>query len=287
MNTKTLRTSTLPILRSAKGSPSSAALIVELLATGTGMTLTELHSALFDHFRYRISYQGVRKIVLGLLADEIIKHENDKFSLNRQWLLDARGAIDRLLNALSISPGSRRVASLQGLDLYTANSLFSADTLWGELLVQICDSYKGGGRVLSLSHYAFWMPVNTGRETELFSELQKKGWQTCFCFSRHTKLNDWSIKWYRAMGVRAKIADFSSIPETVYYNVVKDSIIEVTLDFKLASLAKKIASKAPGKFSVEELHSLSLTRGEVQFKVFNNQILADSLRELVSEKINP
>jgi hypothetical protein len=277
------KSSLLPIFRSRKRHTATAALIAESLSfSSAGLALSELHADLFTRFRYRISYQGVRKIALGLVTEGILKRANDKFSLNKQWLLKARMVIDRMLSAVSQADGTRKGPSLGDLEVYYADSLFSCDTLWGEVLLQLCEEHKAGSRnLLCLDHYAFWMPINTGRETELFSRLLESGWRIDFVFSRHTKLNDWAVEMYKSIGVGSYVTSVSSLPDHLYYNVLDDWLIEVALDPKLAALAKLVSAKKPGQMSVKELVGLSQTKGQAEFKVFRNNILADSLRRLV------
>jgi hypothetical protein len=281
MTHKTPQASGLPIFRSVKGSVSSAALIVETLAARGELTLSELHAALFTGFHYRISYQGVRKVVLGLQEDGVLNSSSGKFTLNRHWLLKARGAVDRLLTMSSLVSGHKQLASLENFDLYHAGSLYAADTFWGELLVQLCEEEKPKDHyLLSLNHYAFWLPLNTGRETELFSVLRGKGWQVEFIFARHSKLNDWAIKLYRSIDLDAGVRDLSAIPNTTYYNVIGDRIIEVILQPKLADLATRVGSQVPGKIAPKELYKLAHTPGDAQLRVYRNQMLAESLRKL-------
>jgi len=281
MTVKSHKVPNLPVLRSAKGKASTGALIIEVLSNEDRCSLTQLHRQLFERFRYRISYQGVRKVVLGLVREGILKEDVAGFRISRQWLLQARSALDRLLTKTSSTRGTRQLVSLDGFDIYRADSLFSADTLWGDLLIELCGKHQRADRyLLSVNPFAFWMPLNLGRENEIFADLINQGWKVTFVFTKKSKLNDWARKLYKTIGVKAINKVAPMIPENTYYNVVGDSIIEVTLDHKLATLVKNISHKTGNQMNPDDLSQLAKTRGEVQLKMFENQILADSLRQI-------
>jgi hypothetical protein len=281
MRSRTPILSSLPIFRSGKGSASSAALIVEALACRHEMTISELHRELFILFKYKISYQGVRKIVLNLQEEDVLEENLGRYRINRDWLLKARASLDRLLTATFLT-GSKHVASVDNLELYRADSLFSADTLWGDLLKELCEKSNVAEKsIVSINHQAFWIPLNIGRETELFSTLLNDGWKVLFVFSNKSKLNAWATKLYREIGVRAVTRRLDTIPDTTYYNVVGSHVIEVVLEPKLVNLIKTTATFSGHNIATQKLHELSNTKGQVTLKVQHNELLAQALRDLI------
>lgn len=272
--------SCLPIFRSNKGQPSTGALIVELLVLQRALPLSEIQRQLYSSFKYKISYQGVRKIVRNLSEAGVLERKDDRYFLSNNWILNARAALDQLLAACSLE-GIRQVAAVEDIVVYRADSLYSGDALWGDLLREACLHGKSKDRhLLSINHYAFWMPLNLGRETELFSELCDEGWDISFVFSQRSKLNTWAMKLYREIGIRSDVRKMTPVPAGTYYNVVGSRIIEVNLDKGLQNRVAEIKDYVGTSIPSAKLHSLSTAKGVVTIKIHESPLLAEKLVEL-------
>ena len=270
----------LPIFGARKGAASTRELVFRILSRTFPCSIEELRQELKDRFRQKISYQAVRKSVLVLRDLGVVEHGRQGYLLARDWLIQTRSLVDEILDRYRGSQGAA-VDHRAAYQTLTAHSLYECDTLWGDLVTTICQRARrtGGKRFVSINHHPWWLPLNVGRESRLFEQLKKLGFEACFVFTCRGPSLRWAEEFYASIGVKTRAAPGAGIPRTHYYNVIGDRVIEVILP---AAAARKIERLFGGGFRPERLKPGEITRlgsekTEIEMRVFLNPLMAAGL----------
>jgi hypothetical protein len=275
----------LPMFGLRKHAVSTHELIFRILSRQFPLTVNALRAELTEKFRLKLSYQAVRKSVLTLKALGVVEHEAGGYRLSRDWLVQVRALADETLDRYRVS--GRPAFEQKGvLQCYTARSLYEADTLWGDILLGICEKLprKSRGRFVSINHYPWWLPLNAGRETDLFTKLQKLGFEVWFVFSMPGPASRWAASFYRSIGVHTHSAAGCGLAQTHYYNIIGDTLIEVVLPDALAKKIAKLFGRdfRPAIFEAEMMTKLAAAQAPVRLTVYENRAFGAGLLRMVN-----
>lgn len=282
MNSRPVRR--IPLFASKKDSPSTAELIFETLLQNQPLNIGQIRESLRAQRRCRLSYQAVRKAVKKLLAQAVLEQLPGGYQLNKGWLLSARSALDGAIQKYYAPEKRLAYRPDREYQSFLCHSLYELDSLWGELLLDICSRTPKSGRglVLSLNHYAFWMPFNISRETELYPRLIKLGFAVKFVFSKRCALNRWAGRLYGSIGVGFEVIPGLSIEADRYFNVIGQNIIQADLPASTTADITRLFSRKRRieDFTAAELKNLAHAspRKPIKLTIFENSSLADLLR---------
>ena len=283
--------SSFPLLALNPRQRSTRDLIFSILSTRFPLSLMELHTELRKQTKLRISYQGVRRALLLMKRDSIVIKKNTSYLLNPTWLEAAKTSLD-IAYELSKSGRERRF-NLQDLSApitqYTCNSLYEADNFWGDLLFSYTVSRltTGAVTIVSLNHSAWSMLFNTGRETELFSRMERIGIHTILIFSDKSALNRNALKAYHQVGSDAYIDEHLKISPNTHWNIIGDLVIQVQLQKDISNLICKLARQKNNTVSEEMRALLAHKKSEVVFTLQHNKTLAEQLLKLSTRIRSP
>ena len=265
-----------------KGAASTQDRIFRILVDAHPLTIGALKEALIQEFRISLSYQAVRKAVGVLLGSGIVERTSSGYQLSTKWLLDMRGIVDEALHRYS--SGAIHLRKGEAYQRFETSSLHETDTLWGEILMQLCKSISRDERseIISINHYPWWLPLNLGREEALWNEIRKLGWTIRFIFTEKIPSARWAEEIYKGMNIPVSFGLKSPIEKHTYYNVFGGHIIRATLP---AVLEQKIAkcfaiSGKRSSLSPARLRELGSLRGAIVLEVFQSTVFAESLRKL-------
>ena len=271
------------------GQRKTTELILRVLGEHGSMNVAQIRRALADDSKIKISYQGARKAVNALIEDSILERANSLVSLNRGWLLDMRSFVDTLLAKSGTNITSKKIiteVSKSSRCDFLTHSLLETDNLWGDLLSELVRSkLKARTTIFSIGYFAWWLLLNLGRETDLFTDLSQKHLVE-MTLLRTVPLNRWAASIYRRTGVNIKVANGANGPENLAFNVVGDYVIKVEIP---AELNNKISSffrncSKVNEDSICEFLKIAKLRRTIQVSVIYDPIFAQGIVALYGLK---
>ena len=269
--------------KSGKNRPTKE-LVFEILSRNSPLTIAQTQHALFDKYRERLSYQAVRKAINALSDDGVLNHGKDGYLISRKWLTGIKAIIDPLIAKGRAGTGSlQELRSGQDAIVFSTNSLFETDNLWSELVYRMMDETKGeqNRRYLSLGNFAWWMLMNLGLETGLFTDMKKARIKVDMRLFADVPLNHWAAKLYRKVGVKPRIGGPETLESEIAFNVMGDFVIQAEIP---AAASKRIHKLFQASASADQIDATTVARlahdkYACSLKVFRNEHFARSLEQ--------
>ncbi len=258
---------------------STKALIFQVLSDGRPRRISGIQIEFQKRFKLKLTYQALRKAIRVLIEHEVVVPDEDGYRLNRGWLHRVKSAADRILDRSDRLQGTFNV-DIESSEYVTfqTESLFEADCLWGELILQVCE--KNPGKTLScLSHFAWWMLINPGRETHLFEKLKDLGISFSLLLTRRSWINSWARKLYAEVGIKQGIAHLPAIDDGIYFNIIDDRVIQVQLSPKTRSFVRAFVEQHDNLYDVsgKAVTKLAHSRLPLTITVFRNAAVAKAI----------
>jgi hypothetical protein len=272
-----------PLFRQRKGSIGTQELIFHVLTKRYPLSIAKIHLSLLRDAKTKLSFQAVSKCVSQMLKEGTLEKVADGYQLSLEWLLNARSAIDKALSRYRTT-GALSLESDEAFQRFTVSSLYEADTLWGDILFNLCKALppRERSKVVSLNHYCWWLPLNLGREQELFENIQKLGFKVSFLFSTRVPTSKEAAQFYRDNGIEVFIGKNLPIEKESYYNVINDRIIRIDIPQKLHEKIKELFSKAYSINAItpSQIASLGNSKAEITITVFRNVMISHAIEDL-------
>src|SRR3989344_5311811 len=183
-------------------------IIITILSNEQPLSIIEIYNRAKKQHNLGITYQGIRRAVDILCEEGVLSKENRKYSINKKWVIELKGFIDRLLlnsdNTKKVVLFNEEIAK-EDYAVYTFNNLYDLDNFWSELILHWVKSLKKGdnNHYFSYYHYGFWFLLNLGKETKLFEEVKKRKCITNVICLKRNPINEWGIELYKKIGINA------------------------------------------------------------------------------------
>ncbi len=255
---------------------SAKELVLHILSQTFPLTIAELQRSM-EHSGLKVTYQAVRKAVHVLVARGVVEKHEKKYQISYSWLIRMKEDVDRLL----LRYRGKRTISDDDYAVYTIHTLYEADIFWGDLLYRFLEVARkqGDTTFYSFWHYAWWMVINLGRETQLFDTFQEKGHQLKQYVFRDLPVNRWASDIYKDIGVEMYLKDLPQIDHSIAYNIFGEFILQVEFPNDAIERIQSLFESHSSMSEIErsEVTSLAHTPYEVSFTVIRNRKMAENL----------
>lgn len=258
-------------------------LVFELLAKDSPMSISVLQRRLKERYRLKMTYQAVRKTVRHLQARRILTHSRSGYSIDKSWLLRAKRLIDNVLSRQQRRSGVA-VDELSDRDFssYMLNSLYELDNFWSQVLeygVQRMQ-HAASKEILCVNNYSWWMLINLGQETSLYSSFVRRGCRTTVLIFQDLYINRWAAKIYRGIGVHANVRRRTGVPDNIDINILNDMIIQVTYPAQIVRKMRCLLTTCRNidDLSAQQLARLAHAKTQIKMTVQKDASLAAGLR---------
>ena len=185
-------------------------LVLSILFEESPLSLMQLFNHILKRYNISITYQAVRKAVDLLVNKKIISKKDRSYSLNKKWFLELKSFVDRIvLSDQSVNIKQfKTVFAEKNYMTFILGSLFDLDNFWGDMLKYLV-SHLGHEERLSMNigHDAWWILINLGRETDIYSYFAQNKMKTYFVLFRNNPLNKHAKKIYESLGHNVRLID--------------------------------------------------------------------------------
>ena len=262
----------------------SSALIFALLSKESPLSIAEIERGVYRHFKAKKTYQAIRKAVQKLESVSILASTSNGYEINKKWLLNVKDSIDGLIaeqqgdnfGVLREKLGPQTFAS------YQFNSLFTLDNFWGDIAIDCCkDLGKTKGlKYISISHYAWWMIINLGKETQFWKTISKFGMQSELILQKQIPLNNWASRIYKHIGLKIKMKNLDRFDDSLCYNLAGELVIQVKMSEKATKKVRNFFSsyKSFDDVAVEDIEALAHQSFDLRLSIYKDIALANNIK---------
>ncbi|MCB0334174.1 MAG: MarR family transcriptional regulator [Bdellovibrionales bacterium] len=255
---------------------SAKELVLHILSHTFPLTIADIQRSM-ERSGLKVTYQAVRKAVNVLAAQGVVERKEKKYQISHAWLMKMKEEVDRLL----LRYRGKKTISDDDYAVYTIHTLYEADIFWGDLLYRFLDIARSQGDTTFYSfwHYAWWMVINLGRETQLFEYFQEKGHTLEQYIFRDLPINRWASEIYTDIGVQMHMKDLPSTDHSIAYNIFGEFILQVEFPQEAIERIQGLfeSHSSMGEIERSEITSLAHTPYEVSFTVIRNRKMAENL----------
>ncbi len=257
-------------------------LVITLLSQEQPLSIIELTNKIKKQYVVSITYQAVRKAVDNLNNQNVLTKTGKRYAISKDWLLQLKSFFDKLLtnyeNRTTLKLFNAEFAK-EDYALYTFNNLYDLDNFWDEVMTHWADHEKENKDYYSYTHYHWWLVINLGKETKLFTNFKKKKINSHVILRNVSPLNRWAGSVYADMDVKIieniQKDDFPMVDINILGNTVIQVNYPPNLAKKLQLFFKKY--KSVQEMSLKEITQLAHEPGDIKFILFKNPTIVRNM----------
>jgi hypothetical protein len=180
--------------------------LFSILAEGEGKTATQLQREIKKRYKKSVSFQAVLKAVRALIASHVLTKEKKLYTLNKDWIFEARKYLDSLYTEhFKVARPLKKVEMSKDITIYTVSNLFELDRLWNDLLTSWAKQSSSHKINVCRGKHAWWLLSRLEEEDILHNFMLAQGVKTYNIITSKTPLDKQAQKYYQDKGENTKI----------------------------------------------------------------------------------
>lgn len=260
--------------------------VFTILSHEQPLSIIEVFRRIKKQHNLGITYQAVRKSINALESQGVLRKEEKRYRISKDWVLKLKGFFDNLL--ATYETGKRVHAFNQALlkedyAVYTFNSLLDLDNFWNDIISHWASNLKKGDNPIFFSHYnyGFWFLINLGKETRLYERVIAQGGRPHMVILQDAPLNRWGMKLYEETGARIRMLKGHDLDEATDLNLLGNTILQVKYPKDIVKKMRTIFEKhhSTQDLSLREIARLAHKPCEIKIVLFKNPVIARGLWE--------
>lgn len=262
-------------------------LIFVILAKEYPLKIIELTNFIRKRYGKSVTFQAVRKALLQLVENSIVERKGKEFLLNKEWIKESKKTIDKLyLEIYEGEKGSAKQESIEGVSVFTFDSLNEMMKLWQNLIDEWFDNFKKGDSNMNVyqAAHAWEGLLHPDRESQLMGQLKKKGIVSYILSTGNTPLDRNIRRFYASIGVKSHIcASNASFDRSFYVGTYGDMIIQTRYPEELIKEMDNFfrKNKTIEKLNLKELSEIVNKKIQVKLTVMKNLEMAKQINKSI------
>ncbi|MDO8516789.1 MAG: hypothetical protein Q7S33_01570 [Nanoarchaeota archaeon] len=263
-------------------------IVFTILTKEYPLRIIDLMNFIRKRYGKSVTFQAVRKAVLQLKEENVLIQKDNKFSINKEWVLESKKLLDNLYGDLIKEKAiSKSIDSIKGdISVFTFESLNDMMKFWQEIIDKWFDNLEKGSYNVNVYQAAHvWEGLlHLEREKELMSQLKKKRIKSFIVSTGKTILDKNIKKFYESIGVKFYISPSSSSFDRSYYiGTYGEMIIQTQYPIKLVkaldSFFKK--NKTIKTLDLGELSNIVNMKLEIKLTLIKNLAMAKQINKSI------
>ena len=206
-------------------------LIFSILANEHPLRLINLVTRIRRRYGKEVSFQAVRKAVLGLVEEGILVREENRYSIDKAWLRGIKQSVDALYADLNEEKSTaKRTESIRGeVSIFSFDSLNSMVLFWQDIISNWFSSFKKGDYKMNCyqAAHAWESLLHLEREKTVMGQLRKKRIKSVIVCMGNTPLDHNIMRFYKKIGVKMVIRpSFSQFDRGHYLATYGDLVVQ-------------------------------------------------------------
>jgi len=267
-------------------------LVFTILSKEYPLKIIQLTNFIKKRYGKSVTFQAVRKAVLELTLERVLIKVEDKFSINKKWVLETKTILDELfinLNKTLITPKDIHSISKE-VSVFTFRSLNELMKFWQDLIDDWFANFKKGDNNINCyqAAHAWEGLLHLDREKELMSQLKKKGILSYILSKGNTPLDRNIRKFYSSIGIKIAInSSLSSFDKSYYVGTYGDLVVQTQYPEEIVkdldSFFRK--NKTIKDLDLKELSDLVNSKVGIKLIVIKNLAMAKQINRSIIDQM--
>ncbi len=269
-------------------------LVFTILTKEYPLKIIELTNIIRKRYGKQVTFQAVRKAILELVKEEILINEDNKFSINKEWIKNTKQSIDKLyleINEEKTKPKSIDSIEQGKVSVFTFKSLNEMMKFWQEIVADWPKNFKKGDYNLNcyLAAHTWEGLLHPDREKDIMEKLSDLGIKSYLLITSNTPLDNYTIRFYKSLGLKTKIVKSSSFFDRNYYvGTYGDTIVQAKYPEELVKEMDNFFknNKSIDKLNLKDLSDIVNKKIEIKLTVIKNLDMAKQINKSIIADID-
>ncbi len=268
-------------------------LVFTLLTKEYPLKLIELTNFIRKRYGRAITFQAVRKAVLELVEEKVLIKDGNSFSINKQWVQEAKKTIDELYCTIYEEKEKPKKfdAIGQEISIFTFDSLGSMMKFWENLIDSWLQGYKKGDYPVNCyqSAHIWEVLLYPEMEKKIMGKMQGLGVTSYALSTGNTSLDKAAASFYKKIGVKVAIIPSSASFEKEYLvGTYGDLVVQSRYPPEIVSLLDRCYKKTKSleKLDINEFSEIINLKIEIKLSVTKNLNMAKQINHSIISQMN-
>ncbi|MBI4144296.1 hypothetical protein HY486_03550 [Candidatus Woesearchaeota archaeon] len=267
-------------------------LVFSILTKEYPLKIIDLTNFIRKRYGRSITFQAVRKANLQLVEEGVLLNENNQFSINKEWVINAKKQLDSLYEELTrekVNPKS--IDSIKGeISVFIFDSLNKMMKFWEDIIDYWFENFKEGGLTINCYQGAHgWEGLlHPDRERSIMKRLKEKGIKSYVLSIGNTPLDRYIWKFYKNIGLKIAFSpSLSTFDKTYYVATYGETIVQVHYPKEIAEDIEKFfkKNKTIEELDLGELSEITNRKQEIKLTVIKNSEMAKQINKSIIAQI--
>jgi hypothetical protein len=265
-------------------------LVFSILTKEYPLKIIELTNFIKKRYGKDVTFQAVRKGVLQLVEEGVLKREKNEFLINKEWVVQSKKKIDGLYKSLNkgkVKP--RGLESIKGeVSVFTFNSLNEMMKFWEDIIDDWFENFKKGDPNVNCYQGAHgWEGLlYVDKEKSMMGRLKKKGIKSYVLGMSNTSLDRFIWRFYKSIGPKVGLkASSSSFDRAYYVATYGDLIVQTNYPKKLVKEMDEFFKKGMKAMNLKDLSNIVHKKVKIDLTVIKNLNMAKQINKSIIGQI--
>jgi len=268
-------------------------LIFSILTNEYPLKIIEITNIIKNRYGKSVTFQAVRKALFDLMEEEIVLKHEKEFSINKNWVFEAREELDKVYRNLTEERAKpNNLDSIQGeISVFSFDSLSEMMRFWQSIINDWFDNFQAGNPNINAYQGAHvWEGLlYTDKERIIMNRLKDKGIK-CYALSvGKTPLDKYIWKFYKSLGIKTGFSHSNSSFDKGYYVATYgETVVQAKYPQKLVveidNFFKK--NKKLEDLNLQKLSELVNQKIKIKLTVIKNLEMAKQINKSIIQEID-
>lgn len=268
-------------------------LVFSILTNEYPLKIIELTNFIKKRYGKTVTFQAVRKAILGLVDENVLIKKGNSFSINKEWVKESKDTLNRLydkLNMIEVRP--KNIDSIEGeVTVITFDSLNELMKYWQELIDGWYKKFKKGDYNLNCFQgtHSWEGLLHPDKEKTVMGQLKRKNIISYAIATGNTPLDRNIAKFYNSIGLKYVLRpSMSHFDRTYYVATYGDIIIQVHYPDKLANELELFfkKNKKLEDLNLKELSDIVNKQIKIKLTIIKNLDMAKQINQSILTQID-
>jgi hypothetical protein len=260
-------------------------MIISILAEDYPLTIKQLFDKIRKQYELSVTYVAIRKSAQELVSNKVLEQDGKIYKLNSNWIINIRGFVDVMQrNYLEGYNPLERIEVGDNVSVYTVNSIYHAERIWGEFVLKWVDSLTKGSHIATFQTYHIWTVLFhldwEERQVAAMREKNVEMYAALYSARRPTFLDKVAVQFYKDTGVPTQLVQDNKFIRGCEIGTYDDIVIQLSHPPSIAQEVDEFYARVRRleDMNLAEISEIAKRNCQVKISVFKNAELANQIR---------